>query len=237
MAGKHDFKSQNTLYPNAIALPRWWWIVIFALSLGGLAKFGYAQDFHSLSPVPILHTQSLQLDAIYPGSLEPVIPTSRAVGPRSAHITAELVNLDGDSEADGWVALLMLRNRDGQPVITRATATFELHPSWIGTDEYSFIPGTSVIDKWTVPLNFDDRGIARVELPARTTINRGRISHRPRDFSYRGHRFADLGDGWVHPMFGPQWLASLNVRVSAPTYGTYDAVSIVPMLQSVHRWQ
>ncbi|TWU49790.1 hypothetical protein [Rubripirellula reticaptiva] len=164
--------------------------------------------------------------------------TNRQVKPRYAIVAASLANFDADAAADGWRAEVALMNDKDQPVTPRrAHAAFELTS---GFDEAPM--------RWSVPLEFDDRGVAVARLPASSTFRNQIQAH---------HWFSDHGSSRRNSSFhgaerhrrflvdpldsrlvgsreqigvpGRIWDGRLSVRVSVPSAGVFSAGTLVPI--------
>lgn len=93
---------------------------------------------------------------------------------------AELANFDADAGPDGWIASVIIRARDGSPLMSPVRANFAItydapryRPHGI---DYGTIrdPSTRSVPRmrWTRPLQFDGQGVATVTLPARNSFQR-----------------------------------------------------------------
>ncbi|MGI9472788.1 MAG: hypothetical protein ACR2NZ_14715 [Rubripirellula sp.] len=164
--------------------------------------------------------------------------------PVSVALTAELANLDADAEPDGWRAQIVLLDREDQPVLWRANATFELMPrvDLLGGD-YTDAQAKPI--RWSMPLEFGQDAIADVRLPLRQSLRpvlgwterstRFRLRTKrdsDREFlpnnPHRTFVVQDVRDAIARPTYGV-----LRVRVSVPTEGTFKAAVGVRIRPSV----
>lgn len=247
--------TDQTSSTHFASLPRWWWIAMMAACLIGLCTKGFAGDpvvttsaiqLDAILPGPI---QAL------PATSDSVSP--RTGRPTMVDFSAHLANFDRDADTDGWLATIVLRDASGQHasgqhasgqmVTARAYATFELKVGRFAVDEVTFVAGEHVVHRWSKSLMFDDDGVARVRLEQRgatkskheLTMDRStslvtqpmynmgsrfpiqRLSYADR-FRYTPTNGLIGPDTPFTPVFG-----ALQVRVSVPTQGTFDGVSIV----------
>ncbi len=252
---KQDSMAKESAPPSFATLPRWWWIAMMAACLIGLCTRTEAQEssMPEMLPAPV----TMQLDAVVPGPVELVglvgedtqHHSSRS-RPAYVELIATLANFDRDSDTDGWIATIVLRDAGGGIVTMRSHATFELRPGRFAVDNVTFVAGESVTQRWSQPLEFDADGAARVRLELkghkRTSVGHPEMTlstpsrsqtvyHSGSPFETQRLTSADRfrytrTDGFVGPdfPFNPV-LGALRVRVSVPTQGTFDAVTVVPL--------
>ncbi|TWU59887.1 hypothetical protein Poly51_01600 [Rubripirellula tenax] len=171
--------------------------------------------------------------------------TAHVSRPQSANVVAAPANFDADAAIDGWRAEVVLLDAQDRPVVTRAHATFELMPQISTITPGYFRNVTDAPMVWSLPLKFDDQGVAHVRLPIPYRFEA--IMNRPidQDSRIRDIPFSSVTSGyrpfpdeiqrarrqiWIDPLDsrlgGPQW-GRLTVRVSVPTEGVFDAQTIV----------
>ncbi len=201
---------------------------------------------HTVSPANSIG--SIQFDAVTPLRHDPPrIAVTRGnrsndSRPVSVDLYASLANFDADSDPDGWRAQVVLRNRDGHPVVMRSYATFELVPRIPLSANQNIRHHHFESMKWSKPLRYDQRGVAHTTLPLRRELQAiyGWNATSPSDpfgtfHSGRHSRFTRSRLWDEHSILGATWREQvtipatgiLKVRVSVPTEGVYEAVSTV----------
>ncbi|MGB0595769.1 MAG: hypothetical protein ACPGLY_03590 [Rubripirellula sp.] len=246
------------------------WTILFAIMLASIASFVTAQspsleNLNEASGVQLCagveyfftepdHISfGVATDAKGPASqlTGGSIPTARRSGhpqPAYAELAAALANFDADADPDGWRAEVALLDRNDQPVVARASATFELTPRIATQESDRFVNATNHPIRWTRRLSFDADGVARIKLPLRNSLKPmlGWISARdPRlgsRFGTSSSNFQDARTRQLHRDFvtndlrtvvGMPRTGELRVRISVPTEGVYEAVSPVSVRPSV----
>ena len=170
------------------------------------------------------------------GALTPLANTDSR--PAYVQMSAYLANFDADAAPDGWMAEIVLRDRRDRPVQMRARATFELTPRIPSPLAGPFIdPGVAPI-RWSIPVTYDDDGIARFKLPipqSQRLLLGWQVARFPRtgnrsraDISYnnssRQRTFATVP---VRDVIGIPNVGQIRVRVSVPTQGLFEADALV----------
>ncbi|MEM1068824.1 MAG: hypothetical protein AAGI63_08015 [Planctomycetota bacterium] len=194
------------------------------------------------------HVSQIDLPQAIHGASIPLSRHARISRPIYVELAASLSNFDPDAEPDGWRAEIVLRDRNDRPVVMRAYASFELTPRVATLDSRRFINTTEKPIRWSMPLTFDDDGVARLKLPLRDTLKpmlgwssasypasgirstgngaRSRPT-RPR------HRRRTFVTSDVRDLIGTPSSGELRVRVSVPTEGVFEAASAVHIRPSV----
>lgn len=140
--------------------------------------------------------------------------------PESLQIEGWLANFDHDREVDGWKVRLMLFDADGRPVVVRGHVSIRISPNAIGPNGRAYRAGEYSIQRWSKPLEFDERGLMTMTLPAAASLRQVITATRSTDQATR------RADGFVarqvfvpssHPsQFVPS--AVLGVGGSTPGY-------------------
>ena len=227
------------------SLPRWWWIAMMAACLVGLCGKGFAGE-------PVLTASTIQLDAILPGPIHalpvPVDSVSSRIGrPTMVDFSAHLANFDRDADTDGWLASIALRDASGRIVTARSYATFELKVGRFAVDEVTFIAGEHVAHRWSESVKFDEDGIARVRLEMTGAAKKKNELAMYRTTSLGTRSMYSMGSQFpiqrlsyanrfrytpTNGLIGPDTpftpvLGALSVRVSVPTTGAFDGITVV----------
>ena len=167
-----------------------------------------------------------------------------AARPKYVEMIASLANFDADADPDGWrVELVLLDSRD-RPVVTRASAMFQLMPRVPTADHFNYVDAARLPVRWSKPLEFDEDGVARVKLPLRESLRplfgwpsavfphhgaRTRVTH---SLDRRGgnpwRSRSVVRDDWRNQLGRPS-MGEIRVRVSVPTEGVFRAATIVPI--------
>lgn len=179
------------------------------------------------------------------------IPTVRHRGharPRYVELVASLSNFDPDADPDGWRAEIVLRDRNDHPVVMRANATFELTPRVATADHRRFVNATGKPIRWSMPLEFDGDGVARVKLPLRDSLkpmlgwnsaiyppSGSRLgASRPNvRYSHSRHARRSFVTSDLRNLIGTPSTGEMRVRVSVPTEGVFEAAAPVFIRPSV----
>ncbi len=187
--------------------------------------------------VPDLIGQSLQLDGFtsLPDGHEFVIADSN----RSAvylQLNAEPASFDARADLDGWLATVVLRNQDGLPTVAAASATFEIldylsdyRPSYSAGNPFPRSPPRL---RWTMPLRFDQQGVATIALPIGRSFDwySGRTSYLNSRVGIDRNRFG--GDPKTRlvgsPYHGNFVTQSLYDRIDYPLVGGLQVQVTVP---------
>ncbi|TWT54011.1 hypothetical protein Pla22_16450 [Rubripirellula amarantea] len=170
----------------------------------------------------------------------------RADKPVTVELSSALANLDADSDPDGWRAQVVLRDREGNLVVARSNATFKLIPRIPLADHQQFTDADVAAATWSMPLKFDQRGVAMVTLPLRQSLKPifgwssaiapspfDQVGARSRNHGrYRNQQGAFGRDNTVvrndwRDRLGMPSTAVMQVRVSVPGSGVFEAVSPV----------
>ncbi len=171
----------------------------------------------------------------------------RRTRPVYVELSAFLANFDADADPDGWRARIVLRDRNDQPTVMRSQATFRLMPrvSTIAADRY--LDALQRPIRWSMPLHFDQDGVAQVKLPLRQSLRpmlgwpdavypqSGLRSHNAgldRSQLYRNRRTRSFVTTDLRTVGTPS-VGQLSVRVSVPTQGVFDSVVPVQIRPSV----
>jgi len=118
----------------------------------------------------------IQLDGFTPVSIVDQAGADQlAAGPAYVQLYAELSNFDRDADPDGWQASVVVRSDDSTVLDVPGQATFEIfeylqryhRPAGGGS-----LIRARPLAHWSVPLQFDDQGVAAVTLPASPTVQR-----------------------------------------------------------------
>lgn len=107
--------------------------------------------------------------------IDQAIDDQSFVGPAYVQLYAELSNFDRDADPDGWHASVVIRSGGGSVVDVFGRATFEIleHSQRYGRQSTGgSLVGIRPLARWSVPLQFDDQGVAKVTLPASTALQR-----------------------------------------------------------------
>ncbi|MGB7345689.1 MAG: hypothetical protein WBD20_15850 [Pirellulaceae bacterium] len=176
--------------------------------------------------------------------------------PAYLQLSAQLANFDADADPDGWRAEIVLRDSKDRPVVARGQARFELMPRVPTGDFHNYVDANIRPITWTQNVQFDADGVARFQLPLRSPLrpvfgwasaiypasglrtmiydNQSQI-HRSgihsRGSSSRRLGTAIKGDGrnnLGNPAFG-----ELRVKLSIPTEGVFESVTVTPIRPSV----
>ena len=174
----------------------------------------------------------------------------RAVARRSAarpeyvEMIASLANFDADADPDGWRVELVLLDSGDRPVVSRASAVFELMPRVPTADHFHYVDAARLPVRWSKTLEFDADGVARLKLPLRESLRplfgwpsavfprhgaRTRITsslHRRGSNTWRSRSLVQ--DDWRNQLGRPS-MGELRVRVSVPTEGVFRAATLVPI--------
>jgi hypothetical protein len=241
------------------SIPRWWWIALMAACLMGLGTKVSASDpvtsasaiqLDAILPGPIDEAGPIQKSlATNVANAAP----SQSGRPTMVDFSAHLANFDRDADADGWLTAIALRDTSGNIVTARSYATFELKVGRFAMDQITFVSADRVAHRWSENLQFDDDGVARVRLTLpRTAKSRSGLTMYPATPNGTRPMYTS---GTVFPIqrlssadrfrytptngligldlpFVPA-LGALSVRVSVPTVGTLDGVTIVRLNSSV----
>lgn len=195
-------------------------------------------------------------DSISQDSMLPA-PMANPGRPRAAFLSAELAQFDADQDPDGWLARVLLMGADDRPVIVaRATARFELMPRLPTHDFTGYVNANIKPIVWTMPLKFDQQGGAIVRLPLDHPITplagwpsfshpavgqaggfyssrRGIIRHTTPAFESRTALTDDQRYGGAQGSIGMASFGQLQLRVSVPGEGVFEAVAPVQLKPSV----
>ncbi len=126
----------------------------------------------------------LQFDGFTPSTIDVEVAASLSQQIAYVQLYAELANFDRDVDADGWLASVVLRDRDGSALVgpalmAPATATFEIldHADLVATgrnDGWDRNPSSIIHPPlvWRVPLEFNQHGVAAITLPASRSVQR-----------------------------------------------------------------
>ncbi len=182
------------------------------------------------------------------------IPLHRLLGdarPRYVELSAALSNFDADADPDGWRAEVVLRDRQDRVVVMRSHATFELMPRVPTADHRRYVDADRTSIRWSMPLEFDPRGVASCKLPLRESLEPllGWSSAVYPQSGSRRRGTRDYGSGarglrtWsnsrtfvtldLRNLIGTPSTGEMRVRVSVPTEGVFEAVTPVWIRPSV----
>jgi hypothetical protein len=233
---------------------RQWLIILFAAVLVSIAGFASAENplssiqydtttsaGHSPHPGAVIDRHRVDGGAI------PVSPNALS-RPVFVEMSARLANFDADSDPDGWRAEIVLRDRKDRPTRFRSHAAFELMPRISMVTANRYIDAEISPIRWSMPLEFDQDGIARVKLPLRQSLRpmlgwstavfpqSGMRSHnsgydrRQISIYSRTRSFVTLD---LHDAIGMPNVGVLRVRVSVPTQGVFESAVGVKIRPSV----
>lgn len=154
--------------------------------------------------------------------------------PTHAVVEARLANWDHDAEPDGWKARIVLLDKNSCPVALPAHASFELIPRMPSLDRTRYIDVPVKPMRWWKRLEFDESGVAVVQLPKRAGDPVPTFASRQRETRFGRRPYLDnrVGRGVFDELgsegesLRPYW-AVLKIRVSVPTVGVLEAVSPV----------
>ncbi|MCG8652018.1 MAG: hypothetical protein MI861_19410 [Pirellulales bacterium] len=228
-----------------------WITLLFAIVLAIIAGITSAEQTpgvvefrtdHQVSP-PAAHPEAeIDPNRVGGGAIPPILTHARR--PAYVELSAQLANFDADADPDGWRAQVILRDRLDRPAPMRATARFELRPRMVST-----VTGRQFEDAavrpigWSVPLNFDEQGVAQLKLPLRDSLKPALGWPRSLNSRWAQRRSRpaisrpDSRDRWngaaahltddLRQALGPAVWGQLTVRVSVPTEGVFE--SVVPV--------
>lgn len=144
----------------------------------------------------------IQLDGFTPATIDVGFSGRPSPGIDYVQLHAELANFDRDLHVDGWLASVALRNLDQSVLVppasvAQATAIFEVldhaglvaagrNGDWGWNRTLSLHPGLV----WTVPLEFNEFGVAAITLPASRSAQRS-LGWDSTDAIHLGTRVAD----------------------------------------------
>ncbi|MDG2220381.1 MAG: hypothetical protein P8L85_03320 [Rubripirellula sp.] len=246
------------------------WTILFAIVLVSIASFATAQppagenltgasgvqicagvEYFFTEPDHIsfgVTTAASSPAAQLTGGAIPIARHSGRARVAYAELVAALANFDADADPDGWRAEIALRDRNDQPVLVRATATFELTARIATQESNRFVNATNQPIRWSRPLNFDEDGVARINLPLRNSlkpmlgwtsasgpnsgIRFGTSPSNSREYRAR-HLHRNFVTSDLRTLVGMPRTGELRVRVSVPTEGVYEAASPVNVRPSV----
>lgn len=215
----------------------------------------YYGDANSAMDWKLPANDGIQFDTITPTPIEQGFEYPTNARPRYIEMSASLANFDADPEPDGWNIQLALRDQKDRPVVQRSNARIELIPR-VSRYTPSRLEGTKPL-RWSVPLEFDDDGVARFKLPLRNsqrsqlgwpndnalrsfshrTTSRRSSSRSAGEWYIRGRNNSgriptvlrsNLQDRVTIPEVG-----ELRARVSVPSQGTFEAITEVTIRPSV----
>jgi len=241
------------------------WIVLFAIVLASIAGFASAQSpdpspgCDDCPTIEYYATEAEHVSSVDPhpaAELVPplsggVLPTRRLRGndrPAYVELVASLSNFDSDADPDGWRAEIVLRDRNDRPVVMRANASFELTPRVATADHRRFVNATGKPIRWSMPLEFDADGVARVKLPLRDSLKpmlgwnsaiyppsgtRVRNSRPNVRYSHSRHARRSFVTSDLRNLIGTPSTGEMRVRVSVPTEGVFEAAAPVFIRPSV----
>ncbi|QDT10015.1 hypothetical protein [Planctomycetes bacterium K23_9] len=183
--------------------------------------------------------------------------TQRAASrPAYVQLSAHLANFDSDADPDGWRAELVVRDRQDRAIEVRGQAEFQLTPRVPTGDFHNYIDADTRPLTWSENVVFDETGVAHFKLPLRqqlrplfgwssaiypatglrsTTYNRQALTHRRGIHGrYKGsrQRGTAITSDWRNNLGKPDF-GELRVKLSIPTEGVFEAVSVTPIRPSV----
>lgn len=129
----------------------------------------------------------------------------------------------------------------------RSYATFELRVGRFTVDEVTFVAGEHVAHRWSKSLKFDDDGVARVRLELTGAAKKKNELTMYPATSLGARPMYDMGSRFLiqrlsyadrfrytptNGQIGPDTpftpvLGAMSIRVSVPTAGTFDGVTVV----------
>ncbi len=237
------------------------WICLFAAILILTAGVGSAQEAEQGQPaLTIVQYDGIE-KALPKAKQDPRMAADAAAArrkrirdlrsgrPRSAAVQATLANFDSDSNPDGWRVEVMLLDANDRPVSKRAHAAFELMPRLPSADYVGYVNTQASPERWSMPLKFDDDGVARVKLrlsqKLKSVFDRhvtflpdpglGISVNQSRQVVLRrsyGNSLTDSRQDWRYNLGRPEF-GQLKARISVPTEGVFEAVTAVPIRPSV----
>ncbi len=199
----------------------------------------------------------IQLDGFTPGPIADQMNVDQSVlGPAYVQLFAELSNFDRDADPDGWHASVVVRSDDGSVLDVPGRATFEIleqsqryhsHRYQGDTTRTRISKASSLVRfrplaRWSVPLQFDEQGVAAVKLPASLVVKRKlgwdsvAVIHTGTRIaaSHEWHRWNRVRDDPGHRNFITQnvrdridfpWVGWLRVRLAIPGQRPLEAVA------------
>lgn len=222
------------------------WIIVFAILLASIAMKVKAEETlrvetsvsetltveHPLTEVEFNGQRFLLPKSISEGdSPTDRFTERRPAGSRSGRVhsvcvESSLANFDSDADPDGWIAQVVLYDRDDHVAAWRyrghrVTASFELQARTPTAGFAGYANAETAPLKWAVPLIFDRHGVASVRLPLRGRLRSG--GDAPAIGEPLAGPFADGLSEW----------GVLKVRVSIPSEGVFDAVTPIRLRPSV----
>ena len=269
-SAQHQIAAANS--PQQQARKRQVWTLVFAIIAIWAARNTSAQSIQpELGPCSsdgiyygdadlaldwnLAVSDPIQFDAITSAPIDRRVENLANARAHYLQVGASLANFDADPTPDGWRMQLVLRDREDRPVVQRSNARIELIPR-VSRYSPSRLEGTKPL-RWSVPLEFDDDGVARFKLPLRNS-QRSQLGWPSdtalRSFSHRTtsrHSYSrSAGDWYVRGKYNSGRLPTvirsnlqdrvtipevgeLRVRVSVPSQGTFEAITTVSIRPSV----